>query len=158
MRPGKDPQEPEFASNRAKELYVNRILNSKYDRQFKPPLLRYFVDWLGDHPSWEPLIILPTAKPPDNYYAENLTVDGPHIVLCQISGCQCADSSQSLVCNGGATVRVQIQAQCSGKAGAFFLLWSQMERLNAFLLCLLNMVIACGSRSAEGKILMFLAS
>lgn len=57
-----DPREPMVAQDGAKELYVNSILSSKYDRQFKTPLLRYLVDWEGDHPSWEP--ILPSYKLP----------------------------------------------------------------------------------------------
>lgn len=91
-----DPREPVVASDGAKELYVNRILNSKYDRRFKPPLLRYFVDWEGDHPSWEPFYLLTNCQAAlDNYHTGNPTADGPHIVPCQILDCQCGNSSRS---------------------------------------------------------------
>lgn len=91
-----DPREPEVASDGAKELYVNRILNSKYDRRFKPPLLRYFVDWEGDHQSWEPFYLLTNCQAAlDNYHTENPTADGPHIVPRQILDCQRGNSSRS---------------------------------------------------------------
>ena len=91
-----DPREPVVTLNGAKKLYVNRILNSKYDRRFKPPLFRYFVDWEGDHPSWEVIYRLTNCQAAlDNYHTGNPTVDGPHIVPCQILDCQCGNSSRS---------------------------------------------------------------
>ncbi len=46
------PRKTVIVSDGAKKLNVNRILSLKYDRRLKPPLLRYFVDWESDHPSW----------------------------------------------------------------------------------------------------------
>ena len=51
------PRKTVIVSDGAKKLNVNRILSLKYDRRLKPPLLRYFVDWEGDHPSWEPFYL-----------------------------------------------------------------------------------------------------
>lgn len=76
--------------------HINRRLNSKYDHRFKPPILCYFIDWEGDHPSCEPFYLLINYQAAlDNYHAKTLIADGPHILLCQILDCQWTDSSRS---------------------------------------------------------------
>ena len=92
-----DSQELVIALHGAKKLCINRILNLKYNCQFKPPLLCYFVDLEGDHLSWEQFHLLTNCQSAlDNYHAENPTADGPYIFLCNIPDCQCACTLRSL--------------------------------------------------------------
>lgn len=46
-----EPEKPVITLDRAKELYMKHILNSKYNHYFKPPLFCYFVDWKRKHSS-----------------------------------------------------------------------------------------------------------
>lgn len=91
------PQKLVIALDGVKELYGNRIFNSKYDCQFKPSLLCYFVDWKKNHLSWKLFYLMINYQFALNpYHAKNSTAEDSYIVLYNISHCQCAGTLQSL--------------------------------------------------------------
>ena len=88
-----EPREPIFAENGERAWYVNAILNSKMDRRYNPPLLKYYVDWEGHFPTWEPFYVLDNCQQAiDEYHTIAPTAEGPHITPCVISHCQCKDN------------------------------------------------------------------
>ena len=91
-----EPREPIFAENGERAWYVNAILNSKMDRRYNPPLLKYYVDWEGDFPTWEPFYVLDNCQQAiDEYHAATPNAEGPHLTPCTIDHCQCKDSTSS---------------------------------------------------------------
>ena len=87
-----EPRDPVIAENGERSWYVNSILNSKLDRRFNPPLLKYFVNWEGYNPTWEPFHLLDNCQSAiDAFHNAYPNADGPHVRPCSIPRCQCRD-------------------------------------------------------------------
>ena len=87
-----EPREPIVAEDGQREWYVNRILNSKYDRRHQPHLLKYLVDWEGNTSTWEPFNLLTNCQQAiDEYHLAYPNAAGPHFRPCSIPDCQCQD-------------------------------------------------------------------
>ena len=87
-----EPREPVIAENGERSWYVNSITNSKYDRRFQPPLLKYYVNWESHIPTWEPFNLVNNCQEAINeYHAAYPNAAGPHLIPCTIPGCQCQD-------------------------------------------------------------------
>ena len=83
-------REPVIAEDGEREWYVDSILNSKIDRRYNPPLLKYFVNWEGHVPTWEPFNFLTNCNQAiEEYHASYPNAVGPHILPCAVSGCRC---------------------------------------------------------------------
>ena len=88
-----EPREPVVAENGERAWYVNAISNSKLDRRYIPPLLKYYVDWEGHFPTWEPFHVLDDCQQAlDDFHASYPAAAGPHVLPCNILRCQCQDS------------------------------------------------------------------
>ena len=88
-----EPRAPVVAENGERSWYVNSILNSKLDRRYSPPLLKYYMDWEGYVPTWEPFHVIDNSDQAiADFHAANPTAAGPHITPCTIPRCQCTDS------------------------------------------------------------------
>ena len=86
------PREPVVAENGERAWYVNRVLNSKLDRRYTPALLKYYIDWEGHNPTWEPFNLVDNCQEAiDDFHAANPTRPGPHVTPCTIPRCQCND-------------------------------------------------------------------
>ena len=87
-----EPREPVVAENGERSWYVNSILNSKRDRRYNPPLLKYYVDWEGHFPTWEPFNLLDNCEQAlDEYHLANPAAEGPHVLPCTVPQCQCQE-------------------------------------------------------------------
>ncbi len=87
-----EPREPVVTEEGERAWYVNSITNSKLDRRFQPPLLKYYVNWESDNPTWEPFNYLDNCQQAiDEYHAEYPAALGPHVIPCIIPNCQCKD-------------------------------------------------------------------
>ena len=87
-----EPREPVVAENGERAWYVNNITNSKYDRRFQPPLLKYYVNWESHVPTWEPFNLVDNCQESiDEYHASRPDAAGPHRTPCSIPNCQCRD-------------------------------------------------------------------
>ncbi len=87
-----EPRPPVVAENGERAWYVNSITNSKYDRRFQPPLLKYYVNWESYVPTWEPFNLVDNCQEAiDEYHAAYPDAAGPHLMPCIIPGCQCQD-------------------------------------------------------------------
>ena len=85
-----EPWEPVVAENGEWAWYVTRISNSKVNRRFNPPLLKYYVEWEGYFPTWEPFYLVDNCQQAlDEYHAAYPAAEGPHIHPCTIPACQC---------------------------------------------------------------------
>ena len=88
-----EPRDPVIAEDGQREWYVNRVLNSKLDRRFQPPLLKYLVDWEGHPSTWEPFNYLINCQQViDEYHQAYPNAAGPHLNPCQIPRCQCHEA------------------------------------------------------------------
>lgn len=88
-----EPREPVVAENGERAWYVNRVLNSKLDKRYSPPLLKYYLDWEGHSPTWEPFNVVDNCQEAlDEFHASNPAAAGPHVTPCTIPRCQCHDS------------------------------------------------------------------
>ncbi len=87
-----EPREPVVTEEGERAWYVNSITNSKLDRRFQPPLLKYYVNWESDNPTWEPFNYLDNCQQAiDEYHAAYPAAPGPHVIPCTIPNCQCKD-------------------------------------------------------------------
>ena len=87
-----EPREPVIAENGERAWYVNRVLNSKLDRRYSPPLLKYYIDWEGYLPTWEPFNLVDNCQEAlDEFHASNPAAARPHVTPCTIPHCQCTD-------------------------------------------------------------------
>ena len=87
-----EPREPVVAENGERSWYVNSILNSKRDRRYNPPLLKYYVDWEGYFPTWEPFNLLDNCEQAlDEFHLANPAAEGPHVLPCVLPQCQCQE-------------------------------------------------------------------
>ncbi len=83
---------PVVAENGERAWYVNSVTNSKYDRRFQPPLLKYYVNWESHVPTWEPFNLVDNCQAAiDEYHSSRPDAPGPHTTPCSIPGCQCRD-------------------------------------------------------------------
>ena len=90
--PGQIPElrDPIIAEDGQREWYVNSILNSKLDRRYQPPLLKYFVNWEGHTPTWEPFHLLTNCQQAlDEFHEAYPGASGPHLTPCSIPRCRC---------------------------------------------------------------------
>ena len=88
-----EPREPVVAENGERAWYVTRILNSKTDNRFHSPLLKYYVEWEGHLPTWEPFYLVDNCQQAlDGYHATYPAAKGPHIQACTIPACPCNDA------------------------------------------------------------------
>lgn len=88
-----EPREPVVAENGERSWYVNAMLNSKEDNRYAPPLLKYFVDWEGHRPTWEPFYLIDNAcQAIEEFHTANPAAAGPHVTPCLIPRCQCKDN------------------------------------------------------------------
>ena len=87
-----EPREPVVAENGERAWYVIRISNSKIDKRFNPPLLKYYVEWEGYFPTWESFYLMDNCQQAlDEYHAAYPAAKGPHIEPCTIPAYQCHD-------------------------------------------------------------------
>ena len=87
-----EPRDPVVAEDGQREWYVDSILNSKYDRRYNPPLLKYYVNWEGYHATWEPFNLLTNCDQAiEEYHHTNPHAVGPHVTPCRTPNCQCRD-------------------------------------------------------------------
>ena len=87
-----EPRDPVIAEDGQREWFVNRVLNSKYDRRYQPNLLKYLVDWEGHLSTWEPFNLLTNCQQAlDDYHQDYPNAAGPHELPCTIPRCQCRD-------------------------------------------------------------------
>ena len=85
-----EPWEPVITENSEWVWYVIRIFNFKVNQRFNPPLLKYYVEWEGYFPIWEPFYLVNNCQQALNeYHAVYPAAEGPHIHPCTISACQC---------------------------------------------------------------------
>ena len=85
-----EPWEPVVAENSEWAWYVTRIFNSKVNQRFNPLLLKYYVEWEGYFPTWEPFYLVNNCQQAlDEYHAVYPAAEGPHVHPCTISACQC---------------------------------------------------------------------
>ena len=88
-----EPWEPVVTENSEQAWYVIRIFNSKVNWHFNSPLLKYYVEWEGYFPTWEPLYLVNNCQQAlDEYHAAYTAAEGPHVHPCTISACQCHDA------------------------------------------------------------------
>lgn len=87
-----EPRDPIIAEDGQREWFVNRILNSKYDRRHQPHLLKYLVDWEGHAATWEPFNLLTGCQQAlDDYHSAYPEAAGPHDLPCDNPRCQCKE-------------------------------------------------------------------
>ena len=87
-----EPREPVIAENGERAWYVNRVLNFKLDRQYSPPLLKYYINWEGYLSTWEPFNLVDNCQEAlDEFHASNPAAAGSHVTPCMIPCCQCTD-------------------------------------------------------------------
>ena len=87
-----EPHNPVIAEDGQREWYVNSILNSKLDRRFQPPLLKYLVGWEGHASTWAPFNYITNCQQAlDEYHQAYPNTAGPHLTPCQIPRCRCRD-------------------------------------------------------------------
>ena len=86
------PCEPVIAENGEWAWYVNRVLNFKLDRRYSLPLLKYYINWEGYLPTWEPFNLIDNCQEAlDEFHASNPAAAEPHVTSCTIPCCQCTD-------------------------------------------------------------------
>ena len=87
-----EPRELVVIEEEKRVWYINSIINSKLDRRFQPPLLKYYVNWESDNPTWESFNYLDNCQQAiDEYHVAYPAAPGPHVIPCIISNCQCKD-------------------------------------------------------------------
>ena len=60
------------------------------NQRFNPLLLKYYVEWEGYFPTWEPFYLVNNCQQAlDEYHAAYPAAEGPHIHPCTIPACQC---------------------------------------------------------------------
>ena len=85
-----EPWEPIVTENGERAWYVTRIFNFKVNQHFNSPLLKYYVEWEGYFPTWEPFYLVNNCQQAlDEYHAAYPATEGPHVHPCIISACQC---------------------------------------------------------------------
>ena len=85
-----EPWEPVITENNEWVWYVIRIFNFKVNQRFNPPLLKYYVEWEGYFPIWEPFYLVNNCQQALNEYHTAYSItEEPHVHLCIISACQC---------------------------------------------------------------------
>ena len=76
-----EPRNPIVGTDGQREWYVNSILNSKTDRRYQPPLLKYLVSWKGHPMTWEPFNLLTNCQQAiDEFHEAYPHAIGPHII------------------------------------------------------------------------------
>ena len=87
-----EPREPVIAENGEWAWYVNRVLNSKLNRRYSLPLLKYYINWEGYLLTWEPFNLVDNCQEAlDKFHALNPAAARPHVTPCTIPHCQCTD-------------------------------------------------------------------
>ena len=85
-----EPWESVITENSERAWYVTRIFNSKVNQRFNSLLLKYYVEWEGYFPTWEPFYLMNNCQQAlDEYHAAYPAAEGPHVHPCTISACQC---------------------------------------------------------------------
>ena len=83
-----EPWELIVAENNERAWYVIRIFNFKVNRRFNSLLLKYYVEWEGYFPIWEPFYLVNNCQQAlDEYHAAYSAAEGPHVHPCTISAC-----------------------------------------------------------------------
>ncbi len=86
------PREPVVAEDGEREWFVDSVLNSKLDRRYNPPLLKYFINWEGHPATWEPFYLVTNCQQAiEEYHASYPNAAGPHVTPCTVENCQCRD-------------------------------------------------------------------
>ena len=84
-----EPWELNVTENSEQVWYVTRIFNSKVNQRFNPLLLKYYVEWEGYFPIWEPFYLVNNCQQAlDEYHAAYPAAEGLHVHPCTISACQ----------------------------------------------------------------------